>query len=419
MPVVNHPEPADDAPVDGNGELQNPDAIADSPAGASGFFASRSTLPRGFGDYVVPSDSPPPAYPLPASSPVSSPSEQPYQPVRPPMSRQAHSPHSAFAPTTPSTPFVEEGALTGPDDEVATPAAETVKPKLWQRKSVGRLVRLSAIASTLTGGWFFGILVANFLPGDVAEPPLQEAVLRRTSRLAQRFWHFRQLWHTPTETIQIAAVPLPETGPVLAPIELSPIERQPLIDELNAIETEMITLDRRLEALEKRLGKPAYQGSDLDNRVNALRAAIDPPARPQVTPAYTPKPRDPAATLLEVATLKIVLPADTLFAPGQANIKKADLLEQVLDQLVNYPDSTVVVRSHSDNQASAAQSREYTLEQANALSTYLRAALPSQHRWVTIGAGQSQPAADNETVDNNSAIHRQQNRRVEILVDTR
>ena len=81
----------------------------------------------------------------------------------------------------------------------------------------------------------FRHLVANFLPGDVAEPPLQEAVLRRTSRLAQRFWHFRQLWHTPTETIQIAAVPLPETGPVLAPIELSPIERQPLRDELNAI----------------------------------------------------------------------------------------------------------------------------------------------------------------------------------------
>lgn len=287
-------------------------------------------------------------------------------------------------------------------------------PRLWEKQPYSLIVHLAAIAGTVTGAWFFGILVAQFLPGNMAKPPLQEAFLRKSSRLTQRLWHFPKLWHTPTAHTRIEAIPLPETGPVLAPVSLSPIERQPLIDELNAIETEVITLDRRIQTLEKRLGKPPYQGADIDTRLNALRDAIDPPKRASAQPDYTPEPQNPADTLLEVAKLQITLPSDALFTPGQAQLKEAKLLNQVLDQLVNYPKATIVIRSHSDDQAKAKDSRAYTLEQANALGTYLQATLPGKHRWVTIGAGQSQPIADND-----DAASRQQNRRIEILVDTR
>ena len=99
---------------------------------------------------------------------------------------------------------------------------------------------------------------------------------------------------------------------------------------------------------------------------------------------------------------------------GNSQLKEAELLEQVLDQLVNYPQATISVRSHSDDQASVANSQEYTLAQAIALTAYLRRTLPTKHRWISVGLGQSQPVTDNSDV-----IHRQRNRRIEILVDTR
>ncbi len=287
----------------------------------------------------------------------------------------------------------------------------------WQKQPYRAIAQLLAISGTLSGGWLFGILVAHILPGDFTQPPLQEAVLRRSSRLGQRLWHFSQLWQTPTSETRIEAIPLPETGPVLAPISLPPIERQPLIDELNSVETELLTLDRRLQTIEKRLGKPPYQGAGIENRVNSLRGAIDPPVRATASPAtqaYKPTPIDPNDQLLEVAQIKITLPSDALFSPGDSELKDSELLNQVLDQLVNYPKATVIIRSYSDNQVEPKASRDYTQQQAIVLSEHLRHSLGDGYRWVTIGAGPAQPIESNDTDPG-----RQRNRRIEILVDTR
>ncbi len=287
-------------------------------------------------------------------------------------------------------------------------------PRIWQRQPYTAIAHFLAISGTLVAGWLFGILVAQIIPGNINTPPLQESLLRRTSRLSSRLWHLGQLWQTPTAEIRIEAVPIPNTAPAAKTIALTPVERQPLIDELNSIETEILTLDRRIQALEKRLGSPSYEGADVDTRVNTLRNAIDPPIRPKIEPAYKPAPADPASTLLEVARLKITLPSDVLFEPGQSNLKDDALLSQVLDQLVNYPESTVLIRSYSDDRADAIASRDYTLAQANAIATYLQSALPATYRWVTIGSGQAQPIVANDT-----PTDRQRNRRIEILVDTR
>lgn len=386
--MANNPESVDDAPVNDSDRSTNADVTEPT----SDFFSSVPNL-----------WSQRPSRPPMASRP---------RPVTPTY-------HTAPSSSLPN-PISDASLPTGlADAEEGDELAEEIsplasRPRLWEKQPYNYLAHLAAVAGSLTGGWLFGILVAQVLPGSFAQPPLQEAMLRKSSRLAQRLWHFPQLWQTPTAQTRIEAIPLPETGPVLAPVNLPPIERQPLIDELNAIETEIITLDRRLQAIEKQLGKPPYQGADIDNRLNSLRHAIDPPLRTQVEPAYTPVPQDPAETLLDVAKLRITLPSDALFSPGQAQIKEAALLNQVLDQLVNYPEATILIRSYTDNQANAIDSRKYTLKQANALSTYLQATLPSTHRWITIGAGQSQPVASNDDVAN-----RQQNRRIEILVDTR
>lgn len=302
-----------------------------------------------------------------------------------------------------------DSATREPADYPAEPA-----PKIWQKQPYAAIAHLLAIGGTLTASWFFGILIAQILPGNIQTPPLQESLLRKTSRLSSRLWHFNQLWQTPTAEVRIEAMPIPSTAPVAKPVALTPIERQPLIDELNSIETEILTLDRRIETLEQRLGSPPYEGADIDTRLNTLRNVIDPPIRPEVEPDYEPTPVNPADTLLSVARLKMTLPSDALFEPGQDSLKDDALLEQVLDQLVNYPGATVIVRSYSDDQADAIASRDYTLAQANAITTYLQSALPTTHRWVTIGSGQTQPVTANDT-----PIGRQRNRRIEFLVDTR
>ncbi|MGB5915671.1 MAG: OmpA family protein [Phormidesmis sp.] len=315
-----------------------------------------------------------------------------------------------------STPYADTSPIPhSPISQPPIPQPLAHTPRFWQRQPYVAIAYLLLCSGALTLAWIFGILVAQVFSGNISSPPLQERLLRKSSRLGNRLWHFPELWHTPTVQSRIEAIPLPETGPVLAPLTLSPIEKQPLVDELNSIETELLTLDRRLQTLEKKLGKSPYQGTDIDTRINALRAAIDPPpVQPDAAPNYEPVAIPPEAQLLEVAQLKITLPSDALFSPGQSDLKADSLLNQVLDQLVNYPEATISIRSYSDNQTDTGTSREHTLAQANALATYLRKSLPNTHRWVTVGMGQTQPV-----IDNTDPIARQRNRRIEILVDTR
>lgn len=374
--VINQPESTSTGPEDSVTEAQ-------TRSSASNFYAPRPVLKRGLED---------------------GPAIAPFDPANP---------HS----TAYSSPLPGSGqaaiADSVPDSELP-PSPRRGLLRLPYSPLLERLAYVAAFGGTLMAAWLLGILVAQILPGSFERPPLQEAVLRKSSRLASRLWHFHQLWQSPTDEMRIEAIPLPETGPVLAPVELSPVERQPLIDELNSIETEIVTLERRLQTLEKRLGKPAYQGSDINSRVNSLRAAIDPPVRPKIEADYAPVPSDPTETLLSVVNLKVTLPSDALFAPGQSDLKDTALLHQVLDQLVNYPGATILIRSYSDNQATATDSRKYTLAQADALSDYLQAALPETYRWVILGSGQASPLASNEDV-----AGRQRNRRIEILVDNR
>lgn len=299
-----------------------------------------------------------------------------------------------------------------PGEPVVVP--QPPAPRFWEKQPYSAIAHLLALSGTFTFAWLLGILVAQVLPGNFEQPPLQESLLRKSSRLTRQLWHLPQLWHSPTVETQVRAIPMPTTGPVAEAADLSPIERQPLIDELNAVETEVLTLDRRLQTLEKRLGQPSYEGADVNHRINTLRSAIDPPIRPQAEASYEPEPSNPNDRLLDVVQLKITLPSDALFAPGESSLKDTPLLRQVLDQLVNYPDSTVLIRSYSDDQVGAEVSRKYTLAQANAIARYLRSALPTTHRWVTLGGGQAQPITENT-----NALERQQNRRIEILVDTR
>nr|MBX2863625.1 OmpA family protein [Leptolyngbyaceae cyanobacterium MAG.088] len=81
--------------------------------------------------------------------------------------------------------------------------------------------------------------------------------------------------------------------------------------------------------------------------------------------------------------------------------------------LAQYKNATILIGSHTDDQLEPSQSRALAFQQANTLRSYLAGNLPD-HRWVTVGYGQSRPITDNSTPQ-----FRQRNRRIEIAIDRR
>ena len=89
----------------------------------------------------------------------------------------------------------------------------------------------------------------------------------------------------------------------------------------------------------------------------------------------------------------------------------ADNLADLAASLAEYPNTDVVIAGHTD----ATGSDEYNLalseRRAEAAAIYLlQNGIPAE-RLSTVGYGESQPIADNE-----SALGRQQNRRVEVAI---
>ena len=73
--------------------------------------------------------------------------------------------------------------------------------------------------------------------------------------------------------------------------------------------------------------------------------------------------------------------------------------------------SIVTVTGHTDNVGTAAYNRDLSQRRAQSVSSVLQQGGVSYNRIRTVGAGESQPIASNQT-----AVGRQQNRRVDITI---
>ncbi|RLJ51610.1 outer membrane protein OmpA-like peptidoglycan-associated protein [Litoreibacter meonggei] len=111
--------------------------------------------------------------------------------------------------------------------------------------------------------------------------------------------------------------------------------------------------------------------------------------------------------------LRVTLPQDLLFATDSTNLRpdlRADL-RAVANNLNDYPNSEVIIVGHTDSTGDATYNQNLSERRAQAVSYVLRDAGVSSSRLRTIGRGESQPIASN---DSNSG--RAQNRRVEIII---
>lgn len=105
---------------------------------------------------------------------------------------------------------------------------------------------------------------------------------------------------------------------------------------------------------------------------------------------------------------------DVLFTTGSAELQPGgyDNLNRLVDFLNQYPDRDALIEGHTDNVGSAESNERLSQQRADAVRAYLTRRGIDGVRLSTWGMGEAQPVATNDT-----AAGRQQNRRVEIVIE--
>jgi outer membrane protein OmpA-like peptidoglycan-associated protein len=121
--------------------------------------------------------------------------------------------------------------------------------------------------------------------------------------------------------------------------------------------------------------------------------------------------------LLEAKTTErglVLTLGNVLFATGTSDLKVGAItsLDKLVSFLNQYPERTAVIEGHTDNVGSSASNQALSQRRAESVNTYLLQQGIKSQRLTAAGMGEDTPVADNDS-DNG----RQQNRRVEIIIN--
>jgi outer membrane protein OmpA-like peptidoglycan-associated protein len=94
-----------------------------------------------------------------------------------------------------------------------------------------------------------------------------------------------------------------------------------------------------------------------------------------------------------------------LKAEAQSNLQK------LAASLQNNPETNILIVGHTDNTGSDAHNKTLSVQRAESVKSFIAAANVASSRLQTSGKGETEPIADNTTVDGRS-----KNRRVEIVI---
>jgi len=105
---------------------------------------------------------------------------------------------------------------------------------------------------------------------------------------------------------------------------------------------------------------------------------------------------------------------DTLFATGKAEIKSGATanLDRLTAFMNEYPQRTAAIEGFTDSMGSDEMNQSLSQRRADAVKNYLVGQGVGSARLSSSGRGENSPVADNE-----SATGRQQNRRVEVIIN--
>lgn len=306
------------------------------------------------------------------------------------------------------------------------------RQRLTKRPSPGRsfltfIFRLLLLGVSGSLAALLGIVIAQFSPGRIQEPPLVEKFMQGSQALWQGVTRLPETWNDPAPESTSppspvgTATPSPQTdvqtdvqtdaSPQLPPLPapLSDADRQRLQAELTQLQTELQQSTDRSAAL-----------ATIQQRLQAIQQQLNPDATASSPPA-TPAPDQSfiapsTRTIANGELLKVTLPSDALFNADQISLRPTTsaILDSIVSDLQRYPAATIRIAGHTDNQGTADADRDRSFQQASVILQYLSGKLDDSYRWVAVGYGNTDPL-----VDNTSPINRQRNRRVEIVIDPR
>jgi outer membrane protein OmpA-like peptidoglycan-associated protein len=116
----------------------------------------------------------------------------------------------------------------------------------------------------------------------------------------------------------------------------------------------------------------------------------------------------------EANVLAVTFKSDVLFDTGSAALKAGAYQEinRVAQVLIQYPETRIMVAGHTDSDGAEAFNQDLSVRRAESVRTALVAQGVSATRINTMGFGETQPIADN-----NTAAGKQLNRRVVITIE--
>lgn len=109
--------------------------------------------------------------------------------------------------------------------------------------------------------------------------------------------------------------------------------------------------------------------------------------------------------------INITFDSGILFAVNSASLqpKAKESVQKLADVLKKYPDTNVIIEGNTDNTGSEELNQKLSEKRAKAVSDYVTTLGVSSSRLTTVGKGESNPVATNDTPEG-----RAKNRRVEI-----
>lgn len=140
----------------------------------------------------------------------------------------------------------------------------------------------------------------------------------------------------------------------------------------------------------------AYIGNYMDKQADEMRRDLE------------------GATVTRVGEgIKITFHSGILFDVNKSELKPASRTNLTnLGEILNkYPDTEILIEGHADATGSEEWNLELSRNRSQSVASYLATQQVKNSRFTTMGYGESQPIADNSTVDGRSA-----NRRVEVAI---
>ncbi|MGB3534861.1 MAG: OmpA family protein [Microcoleaceae cyanobacterium] len=251
--------------------------------------------------------------------------------------------------------------------------------------------------------WSVGIAIAQIYPRQYPEMPITQRMWQRIQRSSQDT--------SPPQSSLPAATPTPSS----VQIPLTAPQKQQASLQLQQLQQELNTLIGRTVALELDMGisRPA---EPIEQRLQRIDQQLS-NFTPVTVPMSNTPPSDSISTSTSIQTAEgnpvVTLPSDILFEQQSSVLRPGAsvILDNLVGDLESYPGAAVRVAGHTDNLGSVQNNLSLSLQRAEAVVQYLSTAAGLDYHWLAIGYGSGRP-----TVENNSTINQQLNRRIEVVI---